>query len=390
MTDRLQRGIYHRSGERPPPAYRLVILNAVQDAPSPVVRNGLAEIWTMLADLAQGRVRELVDQPDAHFSASQAQFAGLDALMSFGSRFFDGELHRPKLTAAERPPYLAYLDPQSPFPSLAWTSQRSPGEGDVALQFTGHSSAAVNCASVEVWKLIEDEGLAFEVVTSYDGFSRPDGRGWLEFHDGVSNMDSAMRSVALVAGDEIEWMRGGTYMAFLRIRVDLAAWRSLGASGQEIALGRDKLTGAALESIRQGPSGELIPVSSPFGDDSPEARAAWRDPPQQVDPRLEESHIHRANQSRASPAAPGSFRMFRQGYEFLHDLSFGDPKLGLNFVSFQRDLRSFQHVMNLPGWLGDSTFGGSAPVTLLSLEAGGLYAVPPFAEPFPGADLFDD
>lgn len=82
--------------------------------------------------------------------------------------------------------------------------------------------------------------------------------------------------------------------------------------------------------------------------------------------------------------------MFRQGYEFLHDLSFGDPKLGLNFVSFQRDLRSFQHVMNLPGWLGDSTFGGSAPVTLLSLEAGGLYAVPPFAEPFPGADLFDD
>jgi hypothetical protein len=79
--------------------------------------------------------------------------------------------------------------------------------------------------------------------------------------------------------------------------------------------------------------------------------------------------------------------MFRQGYEFLQEIDGEGPRLGLNFVSFQRDLRVFQHVMNLPGWLGDSTFGGDAP-GFLTLEAAGYYAVPPVASPFPGATLF--
>lgn len=80
--------------------------------------------------------------------------------------------------------------------------------------------------------------------------------------------------------------------------------------------------------------------------------------------------------------------MFRQGYEFLDDIAADGPHLGLNFVSFQRDLRVFQHVMHAPGWFGDATFGGNAPDSLLALEAGGFYAVPPTAEPFPGRVLF--
>jgi hypothetical protein len=107
--------------------------------------------------------------------------------------------------------------------------------------------------------------------------------------------------------------------------------------------------------------------------------------------------VHRANQSRASPQAPAAHRIFRQGYDFLEDVGPDGPRLGLNFVSFQRDLGALQHLLHLPGWLGDVNFGGRAdagpgePPALgfVSLAGGGLYAVAPRARPFPGAALFE-
>ncbi|HVM36594.1 MAG TPA: hypothetical protein VM784_14790 [Actinomycetota bacterium] len=398
MRDRIQHGIYHRHDEKPPPAYRLLLLNIRRGATSEETRRGLAEIWNMLNDLMEGHVRDLQGQPEPHLSATRSQFSSLDALISYGRRFFDGGLHDPHLSKLACPSYLAYLDRESPFPALAWSPQSTVGECDIAFQFTAHSVAAVNCAAVEVWKLTGDRGLPLEVVATYDGFGRVDGRGWLEFHDGVSNMPSQLRTAALQARTDPEWMEGGTYMVYLRIRVDLETWRKLDRAQQETAVGRDKLTGSALQSIEEGPEGEIIPIARPFPDvdASPEEQTAWRDPPETTHPLIEASHVHRANQTRASPGAPGSLRMFRQGYEFLAGIGPDGPHLGLNFVSFQRDLRVFQHVMHLPGWLGDVNFGGesgSANVTrapsFLTLDAGGFYAVPPQAQGFPGATLFD-
>jgi hypothetical protein len=68
----------------------------------------------------------------------------------------------------------------------------------------------------------------------------------------------------------------------------------------------------------------------------------------------------------------------------------------MNFVSFQSDLQTLQHLMHLPGWLADANFGGPAKPgagdppspRLIALVAGGLYAVPPRGRPFPGAGLF--
>jgi len=73
-----------------------------------------------------------------------------------------------------------------------------------------------------------------------------------------------------------------------------------------------------------------------------------------------------------------------------------EPELGLNFVSFQRDLEHLWQILGLPSWLGGVNFGGRHerdpgepdPIDLITLEAGGLYAVPPREEPFPGAKLF--
>lgn len=397
MDHRLQAGIYFESGTKPPPAYRLLLVNAAAGATRSALKDALAEITASLDELRVGQPPELLGQPEKHLEATRELFARLDVLIGYGRRFFDQDLHEPALTQAPRPDFLAYVARKgNPFPALPWLDETTSnrGEADIALQFTGDSQAAVNCAAVEVWKLIVDRGLPVEPVDSFDGFGRIDGRGWLEFHDGVSNMDSKVRLEALEASADPEWMCGGTYMAYLRIIINLAMWRQLGRTRQELLVGRDKLTGAALSGVTVDPQGHPCPVARPFpgSDASAEERAEWRDPPETTHPLLEASHVHRANQSRASPGAPGSLRMFRQGYEFLEGIGPDGPDLGLNFVSFQCDLRNLQHVLHLPGWLGDVNFGGSAssdsqPPRFLALDAAGLYAVPPREEPFPGIAL---
>jgi deferrochelatase/peroxidase EfeB len=272
------------------------------------------------------------------------------------------------------------------------------GEGDIAVQLTAPRQAAVNCAAVEIWKLVADRGLPLRPRASFDGFGRHDGRGWLEFHDGVSNLEGSQRVAALEAPADPAWMAGGTYMAFLRLRLDLGLWRGLTRAQQEVIVGRDKLSGGGLIGVGRDAAGQPSPVPAPTPGKAAtdRERADFIEPPQTADPLLESSHIHRASQNRASPFAPAGMRMFRQGYDFLEDVGPDGPRLGLNFVSFQRDLAIPTHVLHLPGWLGDVNFGGRPAAgpgeppspTFVCVAAGGLYAVPAAAEPYPGAELF--
>ena len=397
----LQPGIAFRSGQRPAPCYRLVLLDAAPGADPAVVHDALRDVDQMLCDLVAGQVRELQGQPPEGKIASAQQFAGLEHLLALGRRLFDGDAHQPPLVHGSRPHYLAYLPADGPFPALPWADaprDRNRGEADIAIQLTAERQAGVNCAAVEIWKLLADLGGPLHVVASFDGFGRHDGRGWLEFHDGVSNIEASHRAVALESRGDPEWMLGGTYMVFLRLRIHLATWRALSRSEQELLVGRDKLTGGALVAAKRDPSGRVLPVSTPWpGPDAGDReRYDYIDPPQSPDPLIEASHVHRANQNRGSPSAAGAFRIFRQGYDFLCGIEGETPTLGLNFISFQRDLAVAQHLLHLPGWLGDVNFGGSAApasggppsVDFISVLAGGLYAVPPLAKPFPGAHLF--
>ena len=404
MTDgaagSIQPGIFFRRGEQPAACWRLLLLDFAAATRPPEAHAALSRIAQLLAALPRGDVRELAGQPDAGVRATRETFGDLTCLWAFGRRLFDGERHEPPLTAAPRPEFLAYLPALGdPFPALPWAEAPGPSaEADVAIQLTGAYPATVNRAAVEVWKLIADEGLPLRAVVSFDGFARPDGRGWLEFHDGVSNLESSQRSLALAARGDPAWMEGGTYMAFLRCRVDLRAWGALERSDQELIVGRDKLTGSPLVATERDAAGRARPVAAPPLPAEPtDAQLAdHHDPPQAGDPLIEASHLHRANQSRASPHATAAWRMFRQGYDFLESIGPGGPLLGLNFVSFQADLAALQHVLHLPGWLADVNFGGPArpgpgdppSPALLSLIAGAVFAVPPVAEPFPGAELF--
>lgn len=397
---RLQEGIFFGPTKTPPPCWRLLLLDVSPGAPPGEARAAIAAVLRMVAALRAGRVRELTGQPPDDADATRATFDKLTALVGYGRSLFDAARHKPPLTSSERPDFLAYLPSSGdPFPAIPWAEHGvARGEADVALQITGHTTAAVNRAGVEVWKLIEADGLPLEVVASFDGFGRPDGRGWLEFHDGVANMESSQRLAAIAAPADPKWMSGGTYMAFLRLRVDLGVWRALDRGDQELVVGRDKLTGSPIEAVRRDARGRAHPVAGPPLPRRPTdaQRADRAEPPQTTDPLLESSHIHRANQNRASPGAPAALRMFRQGYDFLDSIGPDGPELGLNFVSFQSDLATLQHVLHLPGWLADANFGGPTAAgagdplspSLIALLAGGLYAVPPRARPFAGAGLF--
>lgn len=395
-TRDLQPGIYLSPAHRPPNAFLFVVLEISREAQAAEARQAVERIHDVLTQLRAGVMGDL-RATRAGEADQLVERETFDFLIGYGARFFD-----PKrgLTDAHKPAFLTSLAADGdPFANLPWSpGARGTGEGEVCLQLTGRDVHAVNRAAVEIWKAIGDEALPLTIGATFDGFARDDGRSWIAFHDGVSNIRPSQRLAAVECAGDPDWNRGGTYLAFLRCAVDLALWRGLTRDDQELLVGRDKLTGCALERATKD-NGRLAP--QPFAgcpataDADPVERDKFRDPPETGDPVIEASHIHRANQNRTEPTTHAGHRIFRQGYEYLAELA-GEPELGLNFVSFQRDLEHLWQILGLPSWLGGVNFGGRHerdpgepdPIDLITLEAGGLYAVPPREEPFPGAKLF--
>lgn len=154
--DRLQPGIFFRSGQTSPPCFRLQLMN-IANGTSP----GAA-----------------ADAVELVLAGARGDESGADA---------DSAMHSPPLTSYDRPAFLAYLDQGTrAFPSIPWT--RSPpanaGEADLAVQLTAPHPAGAACAAVRMWQRIVQDDLPLDPVASFEGFGRPDGRGWLGFHDG--------------------------------------------------------------------------------------------------------------------------------------------------------------------------------------------------------------
>jgi deferrochelatase/peroxidase EfeB len=399
---RLQPGIYLLPEQRPPNAFLFATLDIAPSTDSAAVRNAVSEITDVLRELQGGGVRDLQPSRAQEVPPRPIDPGTFDFLIGYGASFFDRPEGAQQLTEHRRPALLAPLGRRSgPFSNLAWGTDvpNRAGEGDLCLQLTGRDAHAVSRAVVEVWKAIHDHQLQVTLRETYDGFARDDGRSWIGFHDGVSNIRRSQRRVAVECTGDPDWNRGGTYLAFLRLEIDLATWRDLSREAQEILVGRDKLSGCALEAVDEE-NGRKVPrpyAGCPAAPGAtPQEQDLFRDPPESGDEIVEASHIHRANQNRSEPTTAAGHRIFRQGYEYLDAVEAGTPRLGLNFVSFQRDLEDLRQVLGLSSWLGDVNFGGRrdrgpgepSPLDFLSLRAGGFYAVPPREDPFPGAGLF--
>lgn len=404
----LQEGIYFDSGMRPGAFFNMVFLRAEAGRSATEVGALLERLWSVLQRLKRGEVPDLPGHP--------VPSGDLTVLIGYGMKAF-------ALPGAKREvpsnlgPEFRFRSPLPPGSPLLRNSglnyandiTANPATEEIALQFIANSQLAAHRAVVETWKVLFDHadpqtGAPPVTITgTFSGFQRDDGRSWIDFHDGVSNLVSGdeRRSVVAVKPENApepkdEWTVGGSYLAFLRLGVDLPGWRRLSREEQEAVVGRDKLSGCAIARIDE--QGHVVVGGCPAAGSEviEKGNERFREPPRSDDPIVRRSHVQRANQHVPNPEQLNSLRVFRQGYEFLGDAEAG-LRMGLNFVSFQDTPQRLIRILTQDNWLGRTNFGGdpaAQPPTvpsLLTVRAAGIYFVPPRsdADALPGSSIFN-
>jgi deferrochelatase/peroxidase EfeB len=404
LKSAMQEGIYFRHGETPPGFFSLVLLRTAdpsESADAAPVADVLERLWAMYAGLKLGRIRDLpgIQMPTGNLAVllgwSQRAFSLTSLKAKAPMAFADGDFDPPDgdsnpivkgsgikyAAAVGKPPTEDDPVPRTDF--------------HFAVQFTADTPLAVERAVVETQKLLDDDGVdaALQLAGVFAGTQRDDGRSWIDFHDGLSNLSGAQRAeaIAIPRGNSVpradHWTVNGTYLAFVRVVIDLQLWRQLDDRTQEKLVGRDKLNGCPLLSSGEPAAGCPVAGKPIWASDN-----RFRNAPRlrsSVTP-MQQAHIHRVRQD------PGRRRIYRQGYPFLETVADAPGfRVGLNFVSFQANPETVIQILTDPSWLGDANFGGAPEysddaVPLLEARAAGMFLVPPLlaAEPFPGAHLF--
>ncbi len=396
----LQEGIYHAPGRRPGRHFGLLFLRAAEGVDAARAAAALGDLWGMYQGLKAGLVRDLdgVTVP-----------VGDDAmtvLLGFGRNAFELDgvaLARPRGLADEYLFRSAAAEGGGPLLRGSGLSYAPDVRANMAteafcVQVIAESKLAVDRAVVETWKVLADAAEpALELTTFYLGNQRNDHRSWIDFHDGLSNLRSEDREsvIAIGPGTDEPWTTGGTYLAFLRVAVDLAGWRRLSRADQELAVGRDKLSGCPIVGVGEDGAPRTDPGCPVAGTQIHESAndGPFAEPPGVEDRVVRASHVQRANHHIRPASDFGSRRIFRQGYEFL-EWAEGAPgfRAGLNFVSFQDTPSRLLKMLTQGSWLGATNFGGDEQAhpelaSLLSVYGAAVYFVPPVVagEPFPGA-----
>jgi deferrochelatase/peroxidase EfeB len=411
VASELQEGIYHASGTRPGKFFAILFLRAGDGLGARQVGESFSILWQTYQGLKSGNVQDLPGHP--------VPSGDLTVLVGYGPNAFElADARRPLPNDLSSRNQFRSPRPTGGGPLLIgsglWYAEdvrANLATEEIAIQFVAETQLAVNRAVVETWKVLHDAidpatGAAPLLLTSfYTGFQRDDGRSWIDFHDGISNLRSQDRYGVIgikprpAAADS--WTEGGTYLAFLRLGVDLSAWRKLDRRQQELMVGRDKLSGCPLESVdgAGNPAAQNgCPVSGTREIDiSGGPNDPFREPPDTAVPVLRQSHVQRANHHVQPTSDRNSLRVFRQGYEFLEPLGMAPGfRAGLNFVSFQDTPERLLRMLTQDGWLGGTNFGGDPdnPLPgmdrLLTVRAGGVFLIPPVTaeEHFPGSSIF--
>ncbi len=176
----------------------------------------------------RGALHRLSD--DAARLMEQHVASGLTVTFGFGSTFAD------TLAPTSRPKGLRGM------PRFKG-DEYDPAEtqADLVMQLCSN----VKFANHAVGKtLLGRLGGAFEPKAHHQGFIFSGTRGVLGFIDGTANPASEDRPSVVLIGDTDPLFRDGSYMAFRKIREDVAAWDKLSLRAQEDAVGRRKVDSA--------------------------------------------------------------------------------------------------------------------------------------------------
>jgi deferrochelatase/peroxidase EfeB len=383
----------------------------------------LEKLWKMYENLTKGIIEDLPHQRVPHGSLSvtlgygQNIFKLNDITKSIPRDFNNSQFLSPKKNGG-------YILEGS---HLSYSKDIHENVGlneDIVIQFIASSQLAVNRAIVETWKNLRYNSLSkpSSLIFSkfFTGFQRDDGRSWLGFHDGVSNMrpGKERRNVIAIHRENNEllprdfWTEHGTYMAFLRIEIDLDLWDSINRCKQELIIGREKLYGRPLIGVdkynnpitsKKFPTAQKVTAFNKKYHDHPDyfkvpqisKELMYKIDIEKSFKVLNKSHIGRARHfDKINNKLVPSRRIYRQTFEFIESNYLYNKfiKIGLNFLSFQNDPARLLFILTDPNWLGNSSFGGDSQLKgigeLLHVQACGIFFIPPIEKPFPGSCIF--
>lgn len=201
------------------------------------------------------------------------------------------------------------------------------------------------------------------IIDTHSGFRRTDGRNLMGFYDGISNQDRLGNDFWISKDDYDFRYADGTFMVFQKIEHDLKQWRSMDIQAQERWVGRSKTTGLLLGTI--SPEEEKRLESEIHSSDENIHEHAIKRVAglleKQRDPKISFFDPYDARYFRISKSCPSSSHVrmanprerkphkqqeliFRRGYLYTEEQAVDDPRSGLLFISFQKDIKTFEHV----------------------------------------------
>lgn len=222
----LQEGIYYQPGVRPGAAFAVIFLRVDSTVTAGAVGQSIEGLWRIYQDLRKGISRDLPEHPFPSgnltvllgfgikvFGISGVSRVAPEALINYG-------LFRSPLASGGGPLLLGsglnYSD----------DTKINPATEEIVVQFIADTQLAVRRAVVETWKYLFDNSKTppvLSVSAYFSGFQRDDGRSWLDFHDGVSNLKSSERygviAVKATNDPSTAWTEDAAYMAYLRIQI---------------------------------------------------------------------------------------------------------------------------------------------------------------------------
>jgi len=245
-----------------------------------------------------------------------------------------------------------------------------PGSADAAADLAFYVMATRPHVPAALLTGLRALGPAAVRIEEERGHKRPGDTEPFGYKDGVRNVARGDRpGIVFVDRDELPeepaWADRGTYMAWMKIPQDLAAFAALPAPEQDQLVGRDR-------------GGRRLDLPAPSRVEPADTTAL---PPA--------SHVRKAG-PRGGPR--DRTQIFRRGMPYA-EAAGGQAAAGLHFVSFQASLDQLRTVLNR--WMLNPDFPtpgcGAAPLLrrgLIRIERHGFFLVPPDTDEPLGATIF--
>lgn len=211
------------------------------------------------------------------------------------------------------------------------------------------------------------------------GYQRKDGRETFGQRDGLRNIPTADREAVAFIGcdqpDEPVWAHGGSYLAYVKIQQNVGTWNALTEDAQATVVGR-RADGSRVD----------LPVGTDPRTEPPLTSAP-------AAPPALNAHIRKAA---PGDAANDPVRIFRRGTPYIEATVGGAISEGLQFVSYQTSMDTFNTMLGR--WMLNPSFPqvGSGVDALFNSAAalttfikGGTYFAVPHDDRFLGAGMFD-